>query len=156
MTRFLKELTEKLGAVVLEGHEPNNEMAEGETVVGTMSDELKQLYAIFDDSAEEVKKRQDTEKEKLGEITKKPMSECSTEELAFVQNFLLAIDRHEKLGDIFWHEVAEEFPQTTTDDLGVGVRKGWQVVVLAPEKKRSPLSSCGIIIVGSIPFNLGL
>jgi len=149
---FLRDLLDKMAAVDLANSASviNTDVVEGEKAVGTMSEDLQRLYVVYLETAKALKPECAKLDVEVGSIVNKPKSECTPEEITLMQEHVLAHDRVDRIGEIFWHELSEEIPETV--GYSRGVRKGWQVVRYIPKNPRSVVPS-GIII--AMPLGLG-
>ena len=125
MSRFMEELLAKERAVdVTTIAGPSEAVAEGETVVGVLPDELRALWAVRVNfftahKAEAASFDAEAEKEK-GAGARGPSP-------ALKARFDAQLGYLEAVGDVFWGSVRYEFPALAGKD-NIGVRAGWKVV----------------------------
>ena len=140
MIQWLVDLVAKINAVVLcdTSPAPDREVAEGEEVIGPMSEALRRLYVVFAESSEAITAQCGKAHDAIDKITDKAKDDITLEEWKFIEGHFLAHEDHQTVEDIFWRAVHREFPKTTVDRRGVGVRKDWLLVYLVPEERQMP------------------
>jgi|SRR3989344_2971080 len=124
---FLRKIMGRMSEVSLKGiKSPDDELEEGDRVVGVLSDDIKRLHFVMGSSIDrniEMCKSLQKEFDGLEE------SEISEERLTQArQECLFAHLECDFLKSAFWTCVKFEFPELV-GVRGVAIRKDWQVVV---------------------------
>jgi hypothetical protein len=137
----MSDLMKKIEAVKLDKNipAPQEELREGETVVGILPDGLKKIFVFLDNLSEESQKEYRASRECIDSLIKKlsdSPSKMKPEEKSIMVNYTLAYRRCEFVSDLFWHGVKEEFPKTVLTPYNIGLRKGWKVVIAT--QRRDP------------------
>lgn len=125
--QLLRDLLEKIEKANLSNGVPEPEVE----VVGVLPDSLKNIYAVFYESGDNLEKLcrklhpqlKNMVAEKI--ITNLPPN---SEGIDLLRKHGLEHLRHDLIADIFWHSVREAVPGTFLKDV-VGIRKGWKIVV---------------------------
>lgn len=140
MLAFLHEIMDKARLVVLPTDlHPQEEVAEGEEVIGRIeNEETMRLYAILHRSAEEIA----VKCEGVHPVFLKLELGAGTEKIEALKQHFLVHERHKLLVEIFWTAISHDFPQITMDTTGreIEVRKDWQIVFLPAKSKVSMLA----------------
>lgn len=128
MSRFMRELLAKADAVDPTGVAgPSLKVADGETVVGVLPDELRALWAVQDGMLlafmAEVDSIVAEEKREKGTGANEPSPALKARlEASKAQSECL-----DTAAGVFWTSVRYEFPALAGKD-NIGVRTGWEVV----------------------------
>jgi hypothetical protein len=150
---LLEEILEQMVLVDLsQGDASTNPkpVADGEEVLGLLSDPLKRLFVVLTEKSKKVFAECDRVHAEVDRLEAESKG-TSTEAEAYAQAAVLAAEHQEDhrrrkiVHDIFWALVTSEFPKTDEDEFAVGVRQGWQVVVY-PNKQQSDPRLMGIHI----------
>ena len=147
--KWLLELAEQSKAVDLNDGipVPDEEVRDGERVVGVLSDDLKRLYVVWTRSLEE---QLAVCEEKHAKMLQRAQSMSNSELVASglaaeIKEHELLHGRLDLIKNIFWHEVKTAFPEVILEGGGVGLRKDWKVVVL--DQSRSPLMGAIVLSI---------
>ena len=134
----------RVGAVDLTtAPEPETEVAEGDKVIGVLSEGLQRHYVVYSEEMDAIEQRANELKAITDAIGDKPDDEWTPEEMAHISELELLLSRRELLSGAFWHAVREELPNA---DIGRRrcIRKGWKIVWL-PKERSMPNVSVHII-----------
>ena len=106
---------------------PKGRVKKGEEVVGAMSDELKQIWAVYSASYDAVHS-QCTAVDQILHNGKKKRNKA--EDAALIEEHHIAHNRHDIVDEIFWEAICEAFPEKllATKKL-IGIRSGFKVVL---------------------------
>ncbi len=111
--------------VSLEGvKSPEDEVGDDETVLGTLSNDLKRLYVVMLDA----KERTRAFHEQLKSKNAKPGSKIAKKEKMALNKEYAAVNLEIKLiHEMFWASVRLEFYDVSNN--GIGLRRDWQIVL---------------------------
>src|SRR3989338_3816817 len=150
MSRFIRELLTKADAVDPTGVAgPSLKVADGETVVGVLPDELRMFWAVRRDMnlafMAEVDSVVVEEKREMGSRANEPSPGLKARMKAnnAQAEYLNAV------GDVFWASVRHEFPALAGKD-NIGIRAGWEVVWF-PKSLEATIRIVEISSPGHIP-----
>jgi len=153
----MEELLAQIKAVDLSNgaQEPEEEVKDGETVVGIMPDDLKKFFVVrgklIDEmnlKCEEVSRRL-TEifaelmpnlSEIIGTSTSELLEQLDPEDLFFLQLHELDLMWMDIVNRLFWYAVKETFPQTAITYDNIAIRKGWQIVTCESKQESEFIS----------------
>jgi hypothetical protein len=142
--KFLEEFFEKVSAVELdggEGQEPEDDVREGENVIGVLPDRLKKMHIVLREESKVLSDQcQEFHKNNVELIISNALAELTK----VMQQCFLLHARHKIFSEIFWHSVTEVFPQSMLLGEVTGLRKGWKVVSF------SRLDTITSLILGNI------
>lgn len=128
---FLKKVMGMVSEVSLKGlKSPDHEPETGEKVVGTLPDDLKKLYVVMLNAKEKTKAVHDRLEKEIPALGDKVPEE---KKKAIIQEHAVVHLEENLIHELFWTSVRLEFPETSSDD--VGLRKDWQVVLIDPKIK---------------------
>jgi hypothetical protein len=133
MQSLLEEVLEQMGLVDLSkgdaATEPKPVDKDVEEVLGVMSDPLKRLYAALCEMSKKLGPACERFQAEIERLHTESPDKVPDEARALAKEHDLLHERRKTLHDIFWMLVTSEFPKSGEDDLDVGIREGWQVVV---------------------------
>lgn len=141
--KFLDTLLEEIGSIDMSNvvgiEDP---VAENETVIGELPDELKRLHTYLRELSEQLAQKID-ELKKQFESTPQDEIARIMEELRKNSDEITAIkSRFALIHTLFWQEVGEEFPSAS--DKNVGIRDGFKVVAVDKKDEECDCPVCHI------------
>lgn len=143
--KMLKELLEKIMAVDLTTAKSTDvPIAEGEELLGVMSDDAKRVWVVYDIIFERNKAYVKSLEDKVRAIREKDKSIRTPEETSLLEGLVVANEEVELARDIVSHAIYQQFPQAALDPRSIEVRADWQIVFLKPEER---ISTAGHIII---------
>lgn len=144
--KFLKKLMGRVTEVDINDsrYQPDQDMKEGETEIGVMSEPLRRVYAALCTYREHLNSEAARlDREIPAGLLKKDATSAQLEQ---VRKYEQDKADYKLAAKVFWHEADLEFPQPEDADGSRAVRKGWKLVSIEDEGP-------GIILV---PMPLGL
>ena len=132
MQSLLEELMGQMATVDLSKDHSSTmpkAVAEGEEIIGVMSDSLKCLYLVVAESCKKLDADGNRISAALAVMHEKSPDVIPEEARTLSEEYNLAQKRHNQLKHAFWAFLKADFPKADSDSYGVGIRKDWQVVV---------------------------
>ena len=120
-----------LGAEIVP--EPEREVAQNETVVGILPDDLRVLYGCLVESAAELEMECLYIHDRTLAIVAKLLSggRVTLEQNLLAECHMLLHMNHKIITDIFQYGVKKAFPGLVFESNSIDVRRGWKVVIVA-------------------------
>ncbi len=127
---LVKSILARMSEVSLtDAKSPQEDLEEGDRVVGILTDDLKRLHVVMVKSIKTLKSVTQQIDEWIKSLEGKEIPEY--DEAGRKKKFFLATIDCETLTMCFWNSVRNEFPEIAGEK-SIGLRKDWQVVVSDP------------------------